>query len=516
MVMQRRKVGKILGGIVGSVMSICGLASSAEAQSAFNLDTGNAALEIVVPTFAPVMIQKTVGHGDASIILHNTVVLGTAWFDAIAPYHPTAVGVYSSLGRRPAAESTTNRQRNIALLYASYRALLSTLPQHASTWQNMLRSVGLNPDDAHQDTTTPIGIGNTAGVKVVTAREHDGMNLLGDEGGREYHRAPYADYVGYKPVNTPYDIVDPSRWQPNVRTMGNGLFSAQQFVTPHAGLAQAYSYANVSHFRVPAPKASDFRRNPAGYKRQVDEVISASANLTDYQKLIAEFYDHKFDSLAGSSVFALQDRELGYNETIQYEFLLQVAAFDGMIAAWKEKKRHDAVRPFTAIRKIYGDQQITAWGGPRKGTVSDITGNEWRSYLNTADHPEYPSGSGCFCGAHAEASRRFLGSDELGFSKVIPKGASLQEPGFTPRQDTELKIATWTEFEQQCKMSRFWGGVHFRPATEAGANLCRPIGIRAYNYVKALIAGDTKKAKDVQLAAPTAAEGAAALEPLTN
>src|SRR5262245_32159649 len=89
-------------------------------ERAFDLDTGNAAHEVVIPAAIPPLLA-TWASSDASLVLHTTVQINNGWFDGIAPYHPTAVGVASQLGRRPASERATNRQRNIAILYASYR-----------------------------------------------------------------------------------------------------------------------------------------------------------------------------------------------------------------------------------------------------------------------------------------------------------------------------------------------------------------------------------------------------------
>jgi hypothetical protein len=47
------------------------------------------------------------------------------------------------------------------------------------------------------------------------------MNQLGDEGGVLCNRQPYADYTGYDPVNTAYDLRDPSRWQPQSHSFHN-------------------------------------------------------------------------------------------------------------------------------------------------------------------------------------------------------------------------------------------------------------------------------------------------------
>jgi hypothetical protein len=79
---------------------------------AFNFDTGNSGIEVIVPTVIPALFQTT-SPNDAPIVLRVTALITNAWFDAIAPYHPTAVGVYSRLGRRPAAEAATEASQQM-------------------------------------------------------------------------------------------------------------------------------------------------------------------------------------------------------------------------------------------------------------------------------------------------------------------------------------------------------------------------------------------------------------------
>ena len=89
-------------------------------------------------------------------------------------------------------------------------------------------------------------------------------------------------------------------------------------------------------------------------------------------------------------------------EFVHSFFLENIAVHDAGIAVWGAKRYYDAVRPFSAVRKIYGAEPVTAWGGPGVGTVTDIPGNDWESYLAVADHPEYPSASACFCASLAQ------------------------------------------------------------------------------------------------------------------
>jgi hypothetical protein len=124
------------------------------------------------------------------------------------------------------------------------------MPRFASNWDAMMLSVGLDPNDGSADLTTAIGIGNTARRAVAAARERDGMNQLGDEGGRVYNRRPYENYT---------------------------------------------------------------------------------------------LFDNKIASLGFSALFITLSRGLSLQQFVEYDFLTNMAAFDGGIATWHEKFRFDAV-----------------------------------------------------------------------------------------------------------------------------------------------------------------------------
>jgi hypothetical protein len=453
----------------------------------FDFDTGNAPVEVVVPSLVPEVFGRvSTSGGDAPQILRVTTLLTNGWFDAIAPYHPTAVGVSSDLGRRPPAERT-DRNRNVATIYASFRVLNGLLPQARSTWREMLTSAGLDPDDDRRDRETAVGIGNTAGDSVLTDRAHDGMNQLGDEGGCQVNCQPLADYTGYVPRNGPFTLSNPSRWQPAVSSNGTGTFTAQVGATPQWGRTRPYSYVDPDQFRAPYPRASQIR-NLAEYRRQAGDIVRQSAAMTDEQKVTAELFNNKIQSLGFSTVFAAQSNGLGVEGFVILDFLDNVAAFDAGIAVWNEKYRYDAVRPFSAVRHLNADRKITAWGGPGKGTTR-IDGAQWQSYLPTANHSEYPSGSSAFCSANAEANRLYLGSDDLDWQVPFAAGSSVIEPGTTPARDLTLTFPTWTDFAERCGDSRFWSGVHFKPAIRAGADIGEKVGARAFTFVMGHVNG---------------------------
>jgi hypothetical protein len=470
---------------------VMGMMGHAQAASAFDFDTESAPFAIG-PASIPSIYAVSPTGGDATLVLRATLMISNGWFDATAPYTPASVAVHSNLGRRPASEHT-QANMNIACFYASYHVLNSIFPAQNTEWRNLLLDVGLDPDDNSTDLATPVGIGNVAGAAVALAFENDGMNQLGTANGRgEFYARPFEDTTGYQPVNTAYRLDDPSRWQPQMNTAGRGLFNIQQFVTPQFGRTIGFGIQGENEarsFRLPKPVNSDFRRNRAGYRAQAAEVVAESAALTDEKKMIAELFNDKLLSYGASTGFVVITRGLNLRQSIELDFLVQAAKWDAGIAGWNNKRFYDAVRPTSAIRHVYANQNITAYGGRGRGTVTNLPGKLWQSYLPVADHPDYPSGTSLFCSAHVEAMRAYLGSDTLGWTVPFPAGSSRFEPGITPAADMSFTFDTWTEFEAVCSRSRVWGGVHFTDACTQGLNLGRATSERSINFVFAHING---------------------------
>ena len=458
----------------------------AQEHTGFDFDHGDAMQQVAGPAIG-LWIWRNVspGFNDVTLVFRYFHLLVNAMYDAIAPYHPTAVGTYSRLGRRPPEETATHRNVNIAALYAVYGALLVLAPEDTDRWRGMLRGVGLDPDDHSRDLSTPAGIGTAAAAAVMAARRDDGLNHFGDAGGRNYHRLPFADTTGYRPVNTAYELIDPARWQPALVRTRAGNYRVQQFVTPQKANTEPYAAFDPRDYRFAPPVDSDPHNFPA-YRAQVDAVLEASANLTDAQKMLAEFFDNKVrDAISAPPIKQHADPM----EFIMVDFLISMAGFDAAIVTWQEKRRYDAVRPFSAIRYVYGDEPVTAWGGPGEGTVR-IPAGAWQSYLPLADHPEYPSASACVCAAQAQALRRYTGTDSTaGWEVFFPAGSSRIEPGVTPAEDLTFPIDTWSDFGRLCGQSRVWGGTHFQPAVDAALTQCTVFGDLAYDYFRTLVDG---------------------------
>lgn len=253
-----------------------------------------------------------------------------------------------------------------------------------------------------------------------------------------------------------------------------------------------FALESGDQFRPPAPA-------PFGsleYEQQAAEVLEISGNLTDEQKIIAEFWEDgpgtsfppgKWMSF-GQFVSARDTHTL--DQDVQLFFLLGNAVMDAGIAAWDAKAAYDYVRPITAIRLLYEGVPVSAWGGPGEGTQT-IDGGDWLPYqsINAITPPfaEYVSGHSTFSAASAEVLKRFTGSDILGTSFIQAAGTSRFEPGITPQTDVILSWQTFSEAADEAGWSRRYGGIHFEDGDLEGRNLGRQVGEQVWNRFQTLV-----------------------------
>jgi hypothetical protein len=225
------------------------------------------------------------------------------------------------------------------------------------------------------------------------------------------------------------------------------------------------------------------------FTRQAQDIVDLSANLTDYQKTIAEYWADGPGSEFPPGHWALFTQFISrrdgntLDQDIKLFFAVANALHDAAICAWDAKRHWDSVRPITAIRFLFAGMPIRAWGGPGAGTII-INGSIWAPYQipgqPTPPFPEFTSGHSTYSAAAAEVLRQFTGSDAFGYSVVIPAGASPTEPGIVPAQDLPLEFPTFTEAAASAGWSRRWGGIHFEDGDLSARVAGRLVGAKAW------------------------------------
>jgi len=202
----RHRVPRVVrsAGLLALLLGLVSILCSAANPPTLVVQWNNAALQgDRDSSFGPPMIAR------ALAIVH------TCMYDAWAAYDAKAIG--TQLGgtlRRPASERTlANKQK--AISYGAYRALVDLFAFDKSLFDAQMASLGYDPTDNSTDITTATGIGNVACAAVLNFRHSDGSNQLGD-----VHPGAYSDYTGYVPVNSPSTVPvdpttvsDPNHWQ---------------------------------------------------------------------------------------------------------------------------------------------------------------------------------------------------------------------------------------------------------------------------------------------------------------
>jgi hypothetical protein len=434
-------------------------------------------------------------------------ILNTAIYDAWAAYDQKAVGTRlldspqrSDSLQRPDSENTETN-KNKAISYAAYRVLTDLFPASAAAYdQQMTTDLGYPIDTATTDTTTPAGIGNVTAQAEIAFRHTDGSNQLGG----------YADTTGYQPVNSWQTVTDPWRWQPLCVPLvpyGTACTNTMQKpYTPQWGQVTPFGLDPQSHMPYELETMPGLRKNADGSydTTDIDQALRDTSNLTDAQKVTAEYWaDGPHSEFPpGHMVVFAQALSRMHNDTLDQDvklfFALGAGIMDASIAAWKVKYLHlndivnDTVRPITAIRERYKNQQITSWLGPGKG-FGHVLGQNWQPYqaldVVTPPFPEYVSGHSTFTAAGRTIMALFYGTDNFNAKVTIPAGSSKIEPGITPGKTVVLTWKTLTDAADQAGMSRRWGGIHFQTGDMDGRALGKVVGYDDWNMAQTFING---------------------------
>eukprot|EP01024_Parvocaulis_polyphysoides_P060369 TRINITY_DN6579_c0_g1_i2.p1 TRINITY_DN6579_c0_g1~~TRINITY_DN6579_c0_g1_i2.p1 ORF type:complete len:567 (+),score=37.83 TRINITY_DN6579_c0_g1_i2:99-1703(+) len=390
----------------------------------------------------------------------------------------------------PPGREFTPIELTIAIAYAQNQRAASKFYYYTEPYDELFQKYSYDPDDNSTDISTPAGFGNVIGKKIYEYYVHDGYNEDGTIT-RMVNPMPFDDFSGYAPVNSPEELVYPLRWQPLKESDGRGFFYFQQHVAPFIPFVKlhAVTQEEMMGMKVEWPYATERdskelkEEDVVNIRNQAQELFDISANLTEVQKLLTYFFDSKTRSLGFlifNSLSLVYTPEQLKNDSLifwgQQGYI--TALHDSTVVVWKEKLRHDAVRPTSIIEYLLDNEQVTAWGGENNDMATQMKAKEFVSYLRTMPHSEYPSGSACVCEASIGFAREFTGVDvfDKPYSIVFLPGGPNVAPTMQLSKTTVVFVRSHSELSRLCAESRLWGGFHFRPAIEAGADLCKGIG----------------------------------------
>ena len=463
-------------------------------------------------------------------------LMHTAIFDAWAAYDPQAIATTKGDDwQRPEAENTAaNKQK--AMSYAAYEVASDLFPSQTPQFERLMTDFDYDLEPTNLDLTTPEGIGNLAADSLLKSHYQDGSNQLGNNSLGEVG-VPYSDISGYEYLNRDeHHLIDLDLWTPENVVKGDEP-KLQQFLTPHWG--DVTTFAEESDGLLPPPpepflllpgqtnletrtinlsngSTVNINRRLIGtvinpeFIAQAEEVIEYSANLTDEQKLIAEFWEDASNTsnppgtwmTFGQYISARDNHTL--DQDAQLFFMLGNAVCDAGIATWQAKSFYNYARPVRTIRSLgelgligeydqsLGGYGIEAWQPGQE--VQTILATDFVTYQTPNSDPsppfaEYTSGHSAFSAAAAEILKLTTGSDEFGADVTFEPGSSRFEPGLTPQEKVTLEWSTFSEAADEAGESRLYGGIHFSDGDKYGRSLGREVAAAVYDQAQFYING---------------------------
>lgn len=465
-------------------------------------------------------------------------MLHTAMFDAWSAYDLSAIStVLADDLQRPVYEiSEANKEQ--AMSYAGYRVAEDLFQSETHLFDALMEQLGYDPANQTNDITTAAGIGNVMARELIELRHRDGANQLGDDPAGTSGVA-YSDITGYESVNEVGETTEIDLWTPErvpIDSEPGSENDIQEFLTPHWGAVDSFSLESGSEFRPEAPEpfllvegtvdlaaktitladnsVIDIEPaivgtiiNPA-FIEQAERVVELSGNLTDEQKLSAEFWEDGSGTSfpPGTWMTFGQFTSARDNHTVDDDaklfFALSNAVLDAGIATWDAKIAYDYARPVRVIRDLgtlglIGEFDaslegyvIEAWT-PGGGTQT-ILAEDFLTYQTPGGDPsppfgEYTSGHSAFSAAGAEILRLFTGSDFFGASVSFAPGESRFEPNITPTNEVTLAWDTYRLAADDAGISRLYGGIHFDDGDINGRTLGTFVGRSVWDRTQEFI-----------------------------
>lgn len=324
----------------------------------------------------------------------------------------------------PAIAVEGEASADAAAASAAATALVALFPsQQAAIAQALSDTLATLPDDAAR--AAGITVGQYAAQNLLAERANDGSTGS-------------ASYPGGTALG---------QWRP---TPPGNLAAAQPFwatVTP-------FVLETADQFRPPPPPKLPGLHYALAYNEVKQLGATGSSRRTADQSQIAQFW-RPVSVIQWNEVarYVAVHRKLTLSQNARLFGLLNAAIADSRVAAWDAKYTYGAWRPITAVASGDADTNVFT-----DGDVNFVP------YLETPNHPDYPSGHSTTGAAAAEVLRRFFG-DRAKFTI-----GSDTVPGVT------RSYRSFTEAAVENGRSRIYGGIHFSYADRAGQATGRDVG----------------------------------------
>jgi hypothetical protein len=249
--------------------------------------------------------------------------------------------------------------------------------------------------------------------------------------------------------------------------------------------------------------AAPFFPSPIERQSEIADVVSKTANLTDLQKITAEWWAGGPYTVTppGIMMWYWKNYMATYNiaQVVGFKpFMLSgleaaIGLFEAGRVVWSQKLNYVQSRPIQDIRRLYRGQVLTGYNG------QSVLGEAWMPYQEpsfvTPPFPDFTSGHSAYSKIFADTMTYWFGNTINTSNQIVmgdlslvtrdlsevqtkpfgtiifPTGSSRVQPGVVPAQPTTLTFTQWSELAESAGISRQYGGIHARSAHEGSLAL---------------------------------------------
>jgi hypothetical protein len=269
-------------------------------------------------------------------------------------------------------------------------------------------------------------------------------------------RAATDNYKQTRPLEKFYGSKEDGKWRPTSPDYLDG-------VEPYWQQLKTFVMDSASQFNPDPPPAFSTLTNSFFFKIN-KEVYDTGKVLTQEQKDIARFWDdnpfvmeHSGHLMAatkkqtpgghwmGIATIACRQGKADAVKAAKTYALTALALFEAFVSVFETKYRYVYIRPISAINSM-----IDA---------------KWESFLQTPPFPEYTSGHSTITGSAATVLTNLYGNNFAFTDTSNMRYVNMQR-----------KFSSFLQASDECSISRFYGGIHYKISVDTGAAVGKRIG----------------------------------------
>lgn len=250
------------------------------------------------------------------------------------------------------------------------------------------------------------------------------------------------------------------------------------------------------------------------YNKEMLDVQLLTSNLTDKQKITAEFWAGGPGTvtppgmwLVFADIYLRSNKSSLFNEIKTYT-IISTGLYQSSICAWRLKRDICQARPIQKIRELKYGNTINSWNG-------SIDGKYWLPYQEltfvTPPFPDFVSGHSTFSSSSSKLFCYLFGTDQINLNNpvinlnIINKlspvissntvnfslnnvfvypGKSVIQANTVPSTGCILNWNSWSEMAISSGDSRLYGGIHVDSSNKAGILLGSQIADNVWSLLK--------------------------------